>query len=67
MERNELPLEPRNIGVPSGASENFFEPMVGLAKTVQLSCSNTNTVSECTDTRIHMSHVTYEFHRVHPK
>jgi hypothetical protein len=34
MDRNELPLEPRHLGVPSGASKMIYEPMVCLAQTV---------------------------------
>jgi hypothetical protein len=57
MEWNELPLEPRNIGVPSGASKTNSEPMVRLAQTIHLYCSNPNTVSECAETRFDISHV----------
>jgi hypothetical protein len=38
MDCNELPLEPRQIGVPTGASKIIYEPMVCLAQTVYLSC-----------------------------
>jgi hypothetical protein len=41
--------------------------MVRLVQTVLLSCSDANTVSKQTKMRFHMSHVTLEFHRVHPK
>jgi hypothetical protein len=36
MDRNELPLEPRDLGVPSDASKMILEPMVCLAPTVHL-------------------------------
>jgi hypothetical protein len=65
--RTELPLEPHHLGVPSGTSKTFSEQMVCSVQTVLLSCTNTNTVSKRTKTRFHMTHVTYEFHRVHPK
>ena len=42
MDQNELPLDPRNIGVPSGASNRISEPMVRLAPTVHLSYTDTN-------------------------
>ena len=42
-------------------------PMVRLAQTMHLSCSDTNTISKQKEERFHMTHVTYEFHRVHPK
>jgi hypothetical protein len=43
------------------------EPMVRLAQTVQLSCTDTNTISKWTESCFHSSLVTYEYHRVHPK
>jgi hypothetical protein len=50
-DRNELPLEPCHQGVPSGASKMISEPMVHLAQTMHLSCTDTNTVSKWTKTR----------------
>jgi hypothetical protein len=50
-----------------GASKMISVPMVRLAQTVQLSCSDTNTVSKRTKMRFHMTHVTEEFYRVCPK
>jgi len=44
MDRNELPLEPRHVGVPSGASKMISEPMVRLAQIMHLSYPDTNTV-----------------------
>jgi hypothetical protein len=41
--------------------------MVCLAQTMNLSCTDTNIVSKWTETRLHMTHVTKEFHRVHTK
>ena len=41
--------------------------MVRLAQTVHLSCFETNTFSKLTETSLHLTHVTYEFHRVCPK
>jgi hypothetical protein len=67
MDRNELLVEPRNLGVPSGVSKMIYEPMVRLVQIVHLSGTNTNTVSKWTETRFHRTHVTEEFHRVHPK
>jgi hypothetical protein len=63
----ELPLEPCHLGVPSGMSKTISEPMRYLAQTVHLSCTDTYTVSRRTKMRFHMTHVTYEFHRVHQK
>jgi hypothetical protein len=58
MDRNELPFEPRHLGVPSGASKTLSEAMVHLAQTVHLPCTETNTVSERTKRRFYMTHVT---------
>ena len=44
MDRNKIPLEPRHLGVPSGASKMISELMVRLAQTVHISCTNTNTI-----------------------
>jgi hypothetical protein len=54
----ELPLEPRHLGVPPGASKMISEPMVCLAQIVHLSCTNTSTVSKRTQMRFHIIHVT---------
>jgi hypothetical protein len=45
----------------------IYLSLVCLTQTEQLSCSNNNTVSKRTKTRFDRTHVTYEFHRVHPK
>jgi hypothetical protein len=45
MDRNEVPLDPHHIGVPSGVSKVILEPMVRSAQTVHLSCVEINTVS----------------------
>jgi hypothetical protein len=42
------------------------EPMVRFARTVHLSCTDTNTISK-RETRFQMTHVTLEFHRVRQK
>jgi hypothetical protein len=48
MDWNELPLEPHNLGVPSGASKTIFELMVRLAQSIHLSRTATNNVSKMT-------------------
>jgi hypothetical protein len=58
MDSNKHPLEPRHLGVPSGASKMISEPMVRLAQIRHLSCTNTNTVSKRTEIRFHMTNVT---------
>jgi hypothetical protein len=64
---NEHQLELRHLGVPSGASIMITEPMVPLAQTMHISCTDTNTISKWTETIFHMTDVTKEFHWVHPK
>jgi hypothetical protein len=59
MDRKQLPLEPRQLGGPSGASTTISDPMVRLAQTVHLSCSDTNTISKRTKTRFHMRHINW--------
>ena len=49
MDRNELTVEPHLLEVPLRASKVIPEPMVPLAQTVHLSCTDTNTVSKWTD------------------
>ena len=66
-DRNDLPLEPHHLGVPSNASKTIFKHMVRLAQTKHLSCTDTNTVSKWIKMIFHRTHVTKEFHRVHPK
>jgi hypothetical protein len=67
MDRNELPLEPHHLGVPSGLPKMITESMVFLTKIVHLSCTDTKTVSKWTETRFDMTHVTQGFLRVRPK
>jgi len=43
-DRNEIPLEPRHLGVSSGASKIISEPC--SAQTVHLSCVNISTISK---------------------
>ena len=57
-DQNELPLDPCHLGLPSGVAKMIFEPMVHFAQTVNLSCTDTNTISKQTETRFHMTHVT---------
>jgi hypothetical protein len=64
MDRNELSLEPCHLGVPSGASNAIFEPMLCLAQTVHLSCLKISTISKWTKTSFHLSLVTSEYHQV---
>jgi hypothetical protein len=67
MDRNEHPLKPRHVGVPSVASKIISKPMVRLAQTMDVSCTDTNIVSNWTETRFHMTYASKGFHRVRPK
>jgi hypothetical protein len=49
MDWIELPIEPRHIGVPSGASKRIFEAMLCFAQTVHISCTDTYTISKRTE------------------
>jgi hypothetical protein len=53
---NKLPLEARHLRVSSGASKTISDPMVCLAQTVHLYCTDTNTVSKRTEMGFHMTH-----------
>jgi hypothetical protein len=61
MDWNEIPFEPRHLGVPSDASKMISEAMVYLWQTVHLSCTETNTVSKHTEMSFHLSLVTHEY------
>jgi hypothetical protein len=57
MDRNELPFEPHHQGVPSGVSKIIFESM-GKFRAKCAPYNDANTISEQTDARLHMTHVT---------
>jgi hypothetical protein len=67
MDRNKILHDPRQLGVPSGASKIIFELTARSAQTVHLSSTETNTVSKQTETSFHLSLVTQEYHLVHPE
>jgi hypothetical protein len=58
MDRKEILHDPRHLGVPSGASKMISEAMLRLVQNVDLSYTETNTISESTETRFYMTHVT---------
>jgi hypothetical protein len=58
MDRNEIVHDPHHLGVPSGASKIISEAIVRLVQTVELSCTDTSTISKWTKTRFYMTHVT---------
>jgi hypothetical protein len=57
-DRNEVLHDPRHLGVLSSASKMIYEAMVRLVQTVDLFCTETNTISKWTKTRFYMTHVT---------
>jgi hypothetical protein len=50
-----------------GCVQNHFWAYGMFSTNMHLSCTDTNTISKWTKTRFHMTHVTLEFHWVHPK
>ena len=50
---NEIPHDPRHLGIPSGASKTISGPMVRLAQTVHRSCVKISTVSKWAETSFH--------------
>jgi hypothetical protein len=67
MDRNELSLVPCHLGVPSDPPKTIFEPIARSAQTMHLSCVEINTISKQTEASFHLTHVTYESHRVRTK
>jgi hypothetical protein len=57
-DRKEILHDPRHLGVPSGASKMIYMAMVRLVQTVDLSCTETNTISKQTETSFHLILVT---------
>jgi hypothetical protein len=58
MDQNEIPHDPRHLGVPSGASKMISKAMVRLAQTVHLSYIKISTIIEQTESSFHLSLVT---------
>jgi hypothetical protein len=58
MDQNEIWHDPRQLGVPSGASKTISDAVVHLAQTVLLSCVWISTIFEWTESRFHLSIVT---------
>jgi hypothetical protein len=57
MGRNELPLDPHHVGVPSGVSKMIFKPRVRWTQTVHLSCVEINTITKLTKRSFHLTDV----------
>jgi hypothetical protein len=63
-DQNEIPHDPRHLGVPLLASKTISEPMVCLAQTEHLSCAKTSTISKRTKSSFHFILVTNKYHWV---
>jgi hypothetical protein len=46
MDRKEVALDPRHVGVPSGVSKLIAQPMLCLVQTMHVSCTKINTISK---------------------
>jgi hypothetical protein len=44
MDQNEIPHDPRHVGVPSGASEMIYEPVQHSAQIMHISCIKISTI-----------------------
>jgi hypothetical protein len=66
-DRNKIQHDPCHLGVLLKASKTVCKPMVRSAQTMQLSCVKVSTISKQIKTSFHVSLVTLEYHRVHPK
>jgi len=64
MDRNELPLDPHHVAVPSGASKMISRPMVRSSQIMHLSCVEINTISKWTKISFHLTNITLEYHRM---
>jgi hypothetical protein len=58
MDRNDLLLDPRRLGVQSIMSKMIYEPMVHSAQTVHLSYIKIDGISIRTKMIFHLTHVT---------
>jgi hypothetical protein len=67
MDWNEIPNDPRHLGVPSIVSKMISEPMVRSVKTMHLSWVMISTISKQAKTTFPLSHVTYEYYQLRPK
>jgi hypothetical protein len=55
IDQNEIPHDPRHLGVPSGASKMISVAVVHLAQTVHLSYVKISTIFEQTESSFHLS------------
>jgi hypothetical protein len=55
IDRNEIPHDPRHLGVPSGASKTISEHMLRSVQTMHLSCVKVSTISKWIESNFHLS------------
>jgi hypothetical protein len=58
MDRNELPLDTRHLGVSSDVPKMIFMLMVHYEQTVHLSYAKINTISKWTEMSFHLTYAT---------
>jgi hypothetical protein len=58
MDRNEFPLDPRNLGLPSGVPKIISMLVVHSAQSVHLSCTEIKTISKRIETSFYLTYVT---------
>jgi hypothetical protein len=58
MDQNEIPHDPRNLGVPLGASKMISEAVVRSVQTVHLSCVKISNIFEQSGLSFQLSLVT---------
>jgi hypothetical protein len=58
MDQNELPLDPRHLGVPSSVPKIISMHVVHLVQTVHLSFIEINTIFKQIETSFYLAHVT---------
>jgi hypothetical protein len=56
--RNEIPHEPRHLGVPSSAIKMFSEPMVRLTQTMHQYCIKISIIYERIETSLYFGLIT---------
>jgi hypothetical protein len=66
MDRKELPLDPRNVGVPLCVQNDFRAYGTFDANCAPI-CAKINTISKQTKTSFHLTHMTSKFDLVCPK
>jgi hypothetical protein len=66
-DRNKIWHDPCHLGVPLDVSKMISKPMVHSAQTMHLSCVKIRSISKWTEMSFHLSLITLEYHRVHPK